>query len=502
MIKSLLAVLGIIMFSIPGVFAQGSRPSSALSDLPLAVPVVSDRDGITPGLWTGTVSIRNIDGSAPSSQGQGSTGFNGIQGVGANSETPGTKTGSDSSFSASLSLQILEMERGALLDIPEQMMFGYPLDDFSWSAKKVRFVLDAFGAGQEMIFSGSFSSQGQGQTIVGTVQSPVWRGTFIIRKTETKTNPLETALEVWCGDVSLPGILTRPHGGNSYVPLVVLVAGAGPTDRDGNNYNVPGKTNVLKLLATGLAERGIASFRYDKRGSGQAYRYESREQQVSFNRHASDLVAILEKLQKEVGISRFVIAAMNEGAWTAALAINKATSRGIPVDGFAVLDASGKKPLDILRENLAELDDSVRKEAEKIIQAILDGVPYKEPSEPLRDFFSPQKREWLYSWLTMNPAQEIASIKAPLILVRGEKDQQVPEDEFQLLMTLRPNAIARLIPGMNYMLKKVATSEENYDSFTNPDYPIPAELFDLLEAIAKAKPLPQSSQVYKIKSAQ
>lgn len=499
MAKAILLLLGIIALSNPWLSAQTSRSPAALSDLPLAGFALDQQEGITPGLWTGTMSIRNVAGSAASAQGQGSSALNGFQGSSAGS---GVQTGPGSAFSASMSLKILEMDRGALLDIPDQSMFGYPLDDISWSAKRIRFVLDAFGPGQDMVFSGSFSSQGQNQTIVGIVQSPAWRGTFILKKTTAEAAPTETALEVFCGDVSLPGVLARPHGGNTYIPLVVLVAGSGPTDRDGNNYNVPGKTNVLKLLAEGLADRGIASFRYDKRGSGQAYRYESHEQQVSFTRHASDLVAILEKLQKEVGVSRLVVAAMNEGAWISALAINKASRQGILVDGFAVLDASGKKPLDILRDNLSELDETLRQEAEGIVQALLEGSSYKEPSETLRDFFSPQKREWLESWLSMDPAREIAAIKAPLILVRGEMDEQVPEDEFQLLMTLRPNAVARVIPGMNYMLKKVSTVEENYDSFTNPNYPIPTELFELLEALAKAKPLPKSSQVYQKKVSQ
>jgi len=489
MAKAILLLLGIIAFSNPWMFAQSSRSSSAVNDLPLAAAALEQQDGITPGLWTGAMSIRNIADPSASPQGQGIAALNGFQGSSSDAQA---QTGAGGTFSASLSLRILEMNRGALLDIPDQSMFGYPLDDISWSAKRIRFVLDAFGPGQDMVFSGSFSLQGQNQTIVGIVQSPAWRGTFILKKTASEPNPKETALEVFCGDVSLPGILTRPHGGNSYIPLVVLVAGSGPTDRDGNNYNVPGKTDVLKLLAEGLAARGIASFRYDKRGSGQAYRYESHDQQVSFARHASDLVAILEKLQKEVGISRLVVAAMNEGAWIAALAINKASRQGLSVDGFAVLDASGKKPLDILRENLSELDKALQCEAESIVQAILEGKSYQEPSETLRDFFSPQKREWLYSWLSMDPAREIAAIKSPLVLVRGELDEQVPENEFKLLMALRPSAVARVIPGMNYMLKKVASAEENYDSFTNPKYPIPAELFELLEALAKAKPLPKT----------
>ena len=47
-------------------------------------------------------------------------------------------------------------------------------------------------------------------------------------------------------------------------PVVLLIAGSGPTDMDGNNPMM--KNNSLKFLAEGLAQKGIASLRFDKRG--------------------------------------------------------------------------------------------------------------------------------------------------------------------------------------------------------------------------------------------
>src|SRR5690349_24675735 len=58
----------------------------------------------------------------------------------------------------------------------------------------------------------------------------------------------------------------RPDG-NDRVPLAVIIAGSGPTDRDGNS--VQGlQTDAYKQLAQALADPGIASVRYDKRGIG------------------------------------------------------------------------------------------------------------------------------------------------------------------------------------------------------------------------------------------
>jgi len=54
------------------------------------------------------------------------------------------------------------------------------------------------------------------------------------------------------------------------VPVVLIIAGSGPTDRDGNSGALPGKNNTYKMLAGALAADGIASVRYDKRGIGES----------------------------------------------------------------------------------------------------------------------------------------------------------------------------------------------------------------------------------------
>ena len=65
---------------------------------------------------------------------------------------------------------------------------------------------------------------------------------------------------------TLHGTLLVPAGTRVPVPVALIIAGSGPTDRDGNSPMLPGKNNSLKLLAEALATHGIASVRYDKRG--------------------------------------------------------------------------------------------------------------------------------------------------------------------------------------------------------------------------------------------
>jgi len=440
--------------------------------------------GISEGSWKGSLTIKQA-------------------------VSPGSgQSNAQNSLKASLRLKILPKNSGALLDIPEQSMYGYPLDKVSWTENRISFVLDALGEDQELLFEGSFSSStvlsgspagdagGKGGSIIGTAVSTSWKGSFILSRQEESLEHGETLRSVSTEGGMLPGSYMEPVSGGTNPPLVLLISGAGPTDRNGNNYNVPGRTDNLLMLAKALASKGIASFRYDKRGSGEAYMLEKQGAVTSLATHVEDAAKIADSLLAAGDSSRLIIVGMNEGAWIGAAAINRLESRGIIVDGLVVLDASGEDPVDGLNASLAGLDEGTKSEAESIVEAILEGKSFPKPSSSLSDFFAPSRIEWLASWLKFKPAEEMAKVPAPVLFVYGALDMQVPREAFEKLLDARPNAAARLIPSMNYALKKVTTEEENYDSFTNPVYPLPTTLVDLIAAFAKVKPLPSGSATY------
>ena len=63
----------------------------------------------------------------------------------------------------------------------------------------------------------------------------------------------------------LSGTLQLPAGSGAH-PLVLIIAGSGPTDRNGNTVGTPSGADAYRLLADSLAAHGIATLRYDKRG--------------------------------------------------------------------------------------------------------------------------------------------------------------------------------------------------------------------------------------------
>ena len=88
---------------------------------------------------------------------------------------------------------------------------------------------------------------------------------------------------------NLHGTLIESESLNS--TLAVIIAGSGPTDRDGNNINLKG--NYLMMLAEGLHEKGISTFRYDKRGVGKSLGDIISVDEIKFTDYINDVVSII-----------------------------------------------------------------------------------------------------------------------------------------------------------------------------------------------------------------
>jgi pimeloyl-ACP methyl ester carboxylesterase len=108
------------------------------------------------------------------------------------------------------------------------------------------------------------------------------------------------------------------------VPVVLLIAGSGPTDRDGNSPLLPGGGPAsLRLLAEALADHGIASLRYDKRGIGASKMTPEHLKTLRFDSYVDDAEAWAKRLQGDSRFSRVVIAGHSEGALIGTLAAQR-----------------------------------------------------------------------------------------------------------------------------------------------------------------------------------
>jgi predicted alpha/beta hydrolase len=109
-------------------------------------------------------------------------------------------------------------------------------------------------------------------------------------------------------------------------PVVLIIAGSGPTDRDGNNP-LGGPNNSLKLLAEGLAGHGIASIRYDKRGIGESSAAGTKEVDLRFDTYVEDAALWIQQLQADSRFSSVTVIGHSEGSLIGMLATQKTWSR-------------------------------------------------------------------------------------------------------------------------------------------------------------------------------
>src|SRR5690606_5679032 len=272
------------------------------------------------------------------------------------------------------------------------------------------------------------------------------------------------ALEV--PDGRLHGSLLLPKSDRP-LPVALLIAGSGPTDRNGNNPM--GHNDSLKRLAQGLAKQGIASLRYDKRGVGKSLALAPDERDLSVETYVADAAAWIEKLQGDPRFSSVILIGHSEGALIASLAAARQ-----PVAALITLAGSGRPIDDVLREQLqGRLPPALLASSHYLIDELRAGRTHQPVPEALEVLFRPSVQPYLISRFRQEPAQAFAQVEAPALIIQGTHDMQVGIEDARALQRSRPDAELALISGMNHVLRIVpAQPQQQLASYNEPDRPI------------------------------
>ena len=131
------------------------------------------------------------------------------------------------------------------------------------------------------------------------------------------------------------------------LPVAILVAGSGPTDRNGNQPKL--KNNSLKMLAEALGSNGIASLRYDKRAIGQSKIKNLVEEDLRFEHYIEDAKAWSNLLKDKNQFNQIIMVGHSEGSLIGIIA----SQTGI-VDKFISLAGPGKSADKLLKEQLSK----------------------------------------------------------------------------------------------------------------------------------------------------
>lgn len=292
----------------------------------------------------------------------------------------------------------------------------------------------------------------------------------------------ETELAIVGG--TLKGTLLTPTEA-SRPPVVLIIAGSGPTDRDGNSPLLPGKNNSLRQLADSLAAHGIASLRYDKRGVAKSQIKELREEQMQFSDGVDDAIGWIRWLRQK-GFRKIYVAGHSEGSL-----VGLSAAQTEKISGFISIAGVGRGIDQVLKEQFAAGagPDSLKKLAGRYLDTLLLGQRIAKPHPMLFSIFRPSVQPYMISWLRYDPQALMRSLQSPALILQGTNDLQVKEIDAQLLAQSNPKARLILIQHMNHILKEIRSTSpaENMASYSNPTLPVMTLLVSSMTQFVKGK---------------
>ena len=263
------------------------------------------------------------------------------------------------------------------------------------------------------------------------------------------------------------GTIAVPQNKNQ-VPLILLVAGSGPTDRNCNQPQM--QTNAFKMLADSLLNYNIATLRFDKRGIAESAAAGSKEIDLRFEHYISDVQAFIDTLGKDNRFSKIIIAGHSEGALIGLIASanNQKVAKYISISGTAL-------PADeIIKEQLSAQPQAVKDLTFPILDSLKIGKEVADVPQMLYALFRPSVQPYMISWLKYNPQNEIAKLTIPILIIQGTTDIQVLESQANLLHSANKNSTLCKVENMNHVLKICPTTEQTAQlaTYTNPNLPL------------------------------
>ena len=305
----------------------------------------------------------------------------------------------------------------------------------------------------------------------------LWVGAAAARETEVTFDGV--------GGVTIAGTLTVPDGGDggAKFPALLLIAGSGPTDRDGNQP--PGlKTDLLKQIAQRLADSGIATLRFDKRGMYANIKDLPKDRSqfgdfFAWENFVGDAEAGVRFLSRQAQIdpAHVGILGHSEGGLLAMEVARSIKSAGAPPAAVILLSTPGRPMEVILDEQLKRLlklqgasqeqRDSLLADNARICREILDKgtIPPDVPAG-LAALYPKYLARFLHSDLAVDPAQLATDLTGPVLVMSGAADVQVSSERdartLDSALSKRRSGVHTLIivPQASHNLKIVASTTD------------------------------------------
>ncbi len=344
-----------------------------------------------------------------------------------------------------LILHVSEAERSAKLDVMEQGAKGLPLtvnvmENDSLNVAMTQIGLHYAGRLRNGVIEGTFSQNGfttqlifnKGEVVLKRPQEP--KPPFPYRVEEVKFDHKEA-------NVTLAGTLTFPEGykEGQKVPVVLMVTGSGPQNRD---EELMGHKPFL-VLADRLARHGIASLRYDDRGTGLSTGDFS---SVTTAALATDALAGIKYLRGLKKFSCVGILGHSEGGSIAYM-----LGAGGNADFIVSLAGPACKVDTLMMLQLNKLSR---------LQGAKEDVAHNV-AETRQLLLSQDSGPWMKAFLNMDFSQFLKSVKCPVMALGGSNDLNVPaEFNMKVLKSKLPSNskdFIKIYPGLNHLFQHSST---------------------------------------------
>ena len=269
-------------------------------------------------------------------------------------------------------------------------------------------------------------------------------------------------------------------------PVVLIIPGSGPTDRDGNNP-MGVTSSPYRLLAEGLGARGVSTVRIDKRGLGGSKAAVADGNKVTIADYAIDTHNWVAAIRKQTGQRCVWVLGHSEGSLIALAAAQQPDG----ICGVISLSGAGRKLSDVIREQLranpanAPLLDPAMSALDSLEKGQHVDVTSMHPA--LQRLFAPQVQDFLIDMFRQDPPKLAAALKVPLLIVQGERDLQVSVADARALASAQPKATLLLLPKMTHELKDVDSDDKAAiaASYTDASLPVDSELVETIARFVK-----------------
>ncbi|MGM7700486.1 alpha/beta hydrolase [Pseudalkalibacillus sp. Hm43] len=358
-----------------------------------------------------------------------------------------------------------EDQLSGTISIPVQNVEDFELTQVTIKEGDVSFKMPF--SGQNIYFKGTLKNE----KITGTFTQQGKSLPFEVVKGEPENaqepEEKEEFLTIETETGKLYGSLLTPET-KEPSPIAIIIPGSGPTDRNGNSPALPGKNNSLKLLAEGLAEEGIASLRYDKRGAGKNAQAIMDEKDLRFDLFIKDAEMWIEKLNNDERFTDIYVIGHSQGSLVGMVAAQNSEA-----DAFISIAGAGRSIDEVLAEQLQTLPDDLKKESEQILESLRKGETVAEVDQQLMNMFKPSVQPFLISWMKYEPTNEIQKLDIPALIINGTHDIQVPKQDAEALAKVDEDATLLLVDKMNHVLKEApADREKNIATYSDPSLPL------------------------------